>query len=96
MKKEKETPKEESVVDKYLTDDNVILAVFAAFVVGWHTVYPRLMLLIYGTEFFEWVDHLIKIISNLVAFHDRSLIRNLVFNTIRCMSNEVNNHLVFN
>jgi hypothetical protein len=85
-----------SVVDRYLTDDNVIMVVFAVFVTGVHTVYPRLMLLMYGTEFFEWVDHLIKIISNLVAFHDRSLTRNLVFNTIRCMGNEVNNHIVFN
>jgi hypothetical protein len=85
-----------SVVDRYLTDDNVIMVLFALFVTGVHTVYPRLMLLMYGTEFFEWVDHLIKIISNLVAFHDRSLTRNLVFNTIRCMGNEVNNHIVFN
>lgn len=95
MKKEKETPKDLSVVDRYLTDDNVIMIIFAAFLVGWHTVYPRLMLLLYNTEFFEWVDHLIKIISNLVAFHDRSLTRNLVFNTIRCMGNEVNNNIVF-
>lgn len=85
-----------SLVDRYLTDDNVIMVLFALFVTGVHTVYPRLMLLMYGTEFFEWVDHLIKIISNLVAFHDRSLTRNLVFNTIRCMGNEVNNHIVFN
>ena len=85
-----------SVVDRYLTDDNVIMVLFALFVTGVHTVYPRLMLLMYGTEFFEWVDHLIKIISNLVAFHDRSLTRNLVFNTIRCMGNEVNNHILFN
>lgn len=71
------------------------MAAFTVYVVGWHTVYPRVMLLMYSTQLWGNIDHAIKIISNLVAFHERSLIRNLMFNSVRCMSDEVTNHLTF-
>ena len=71
------------------------MAAFTVYVVAWHTVYPKIMLLMYSTEFWNNIDHAIKIIGNLVAFHERSLMRNLTFNTVRCMSDEVNNHLTF-
>jgi hypothetical protein len=49
----------------------------------------------YSTELWSNIDHAFKIMTNLVAFHERSLLRNIVFNTIRCMSDEVNNHITF-
>lgn len=53
------------------------------------------MLLMYSTELWNNIDHAIKIISNLVAFHERSLLRNIVFNSIRCMSDDLDNHITF-
>ena len=78
-----------------MTPDNILIAAFTAVVVAFHTMYPRLLLLVYYSEQWVHVDHVFKVISNLVAFHDRSLLRNLVFNTIRCMSDDVNSHVIF-
>ena len=91
MAKEKEV----SVLENYLTPGNIFLAIFTAFVVVLHTVYPRLLLLMYYSEPWGHIDHVFKVIANLVAHHDRSLLRNLVFNTIRCMTDDANGHVIF-
>ncbi len=91
----KQISKSSNLLDKFWTKEGAIITAFTIYVVVMHTVFPKTMLLIYGTELWEHVDHALKIISNLVSFHERSLGRNLVFNTIRCMSNEVNNHFTF-
>ena len=98
MTNQKQTKKHEcdDLAAKYATEDNFLVALFTAAVVALHTVYPRLMLLIYGTETWSYLDHAAKIITNLVAFHERPLMRNMIFNTIRCMSDETTDHIVYN
>jgi len=93
--KEAAAKRKQHPLKKYQTDENLILAVICAAFVVWSTVYPKLMLLIYSTEFWANTDHFIKVLVNLVAFHERPLMRNLVFNSIRTLSDEANCYYVF-
>lgn len=49
------------------------------------------MSMIYSTETWHMFDHLCRILLNFFVYHEvnRSLFRNLVFNTLRCMPEEV-------
>ena len=67
---------------RFISKETTIVVLFALYVVVWHTYVPRTMLVIYGTELWENIDHCLKIIANLVSFQERSLARNLIFNTI--------------
>ena len=55
------------------------------------------MSMIYSTESWHMFDHLCRVMMNYFAYHDvnRSLLRNIVFNTLRCMSEEVVFYFVY-
>ena len=74
---------------KFCTKENALVALFTVCLVLLHTLYAKYMLLVFNTELWENIDHAIRIVSNLVLFHERPLVRNMVFNTFRCMANEV-------
>ena len=48
------------------------------------------MNLVYNTEAWHFFDHAVRVMINFYSFHDvrRSLLRNLIFNTLRCMPEE--------
>ena len=70
--------------------ENIYLIAFAVFCVYLNCTYQKLMSLIYSTEAWHLVDHVIRILMNLFFYHDvkRGVARNLVFNTLRCMPEE--------
>lgn len=61
---------------------------FGALLGFWSTIYSKLMFMIYCLPVYEHWDHFMKITTNQKAHHERSLVRNLFFNLIRCMANE--------
>lgn len=72
-----------------------IVATFTLYITVLHTIYPKVMLIAYGSETAVWLDHGLKVVANLVSHHDRSLLRNIVFNSVRCMSDDVDNFVTF-
>jgi len=64
------------------------LLMLGAFLGFWSTVYSKLMFTVYCLDVYEHWDHFMKITTNQKSYHQRSLIRNLVFNMVRCMANE--------
>ena len=51
----------------------------------------------YSSEYFHFFDHVMKVLLNYFGFCKikRSLMRNIVFNTLRCMPDEVIMYVVF-
>lgn len=72
-----------------------LVAAFTIFAAAIHILYPQQLLAFYSTELWENTDHMLRVIANLVAFHDRSVVRNMAFNTVRCMANETDGYLLF-
>ena len=67
---------------------NFKLIVFVALFCAFSTVYSKLMFSLYCLQNYEHFDHLTRVLNNKRVYQDRSLPRNLVFNCIRCFSNE--------
>lgn len=49
------------------------------------TVYSKLTFVFFLSEFFAIFEKFIKVVQNVKLYHERSLLRNLVFNLSRCM-----------
>jgi len=67
---------------------NLKLIVFVGALCVFSTVYSKLMFSIFCLQVYEHFDHLTKILANKRSYHDRSLLRNFVFNCVRCFANE--------
>lgn len=65
------------------------LLIFATALGFWCSVYQKLMFSLFCLSQYEHFDHFVKITNNQRSYKPRSLIRNLVFNLWRCMSNEM-------
>lgn len=70
------------------------LLIFATLLALWQSVYYKLMFSLFCLDAYEHYDHFMKIMTNQKSHHERSLLRNLVFNLIRCMANELFRHYV--
>ena len=70
--------------------ENLHLLLWVCFVMWFNCSYPKLMDMVYDTEHFHFFDHVIKVLLNYFSYWhvERSLLRNLVFNTLRCMPDE--------
>jgi hypothetical protein len=62
---------------------------FGALLGFFSSVYSKLMFTIYCFSAYEHWDHFMKITTNQKSHHERSLLRNICFNLVRCMANEV-------
>ena len=74
-----------------ISRENAELVIFTCFVMWVGCTYQKFMFLVYSTEQWHLFDHLVKVMMNFFNYHDveRSLTRNLIFNTLRCMPEEV-------
>ncbi len=70
------------------------LLFFAVALGYFQSVYYKLMFLFYLLEAYEYFDHFIRIVANQKSYKERGLARNLVFNLIRTMFNEVFRHYI--
>ena len=77
--------------------DNLLLLGFTCFVMWVGCTYQKLMCMVYCTEQWHFFDHVMKVLMNYFNYYsvDRSLGRNLVFNTIRCMPEELITYMVY-
>ena len=65
------------------------LLLFATLTACWCAVYQKLTFAVLCLDAYEHFDHFVKIANNVRSYKPRSLPRNLLFNTWRCMGNEV-------
>ena len=70
------------------------LLLFAASLAFIHTVYPKLMWTIYCLEVYDYIDMTVRVISNQKSHKERSVIRNICFNLLRCLMNKAFRHYV--
>ena len=70
--------------------DNLHLVLWVCLVMWFNCSYSKLMLRIYSTESWHFFDHVMKVLLNYFNYWnvDRSLLRNIIFNTLRCMPDE--------
>ena len=80
-----------------LSLDNVLLFLFTCMVMYVGCTYQKLMNLVYSTEQWHFFDHVIKVYINYFNFPkiERDLFRNLIFNTVRCMPEELIMYIVY-
>ena len=73
-----------------ISEDNLLLFLWVCVVIWFNCTYQKFALSVYSTESFHFFDHVIKILLNYFNFWhlERSLPRNIIFNTLRCMPDE--------
>ena len=93
---EKSSSSQESLYP-LLSVDNLLVLLYTCFVIWFGCTYQKLMNTIYSTEQWHFFDHCVKIMGNYFGYHklERSLVRNLIFNTIRCMPEELIMYLTY-
>ena len=71
--------------------DNFMLLLFACGMILLGSTYQKLMISVYSTESWHFFEHIMKVLMNHFGHHklDRSLPRDLFFNTVRCMPEEL-------
>ncbi len=77
--------------ERVWTYDNYCLLFFVLCVILFNSTYQKLMYMAYSTEFWHCFDHFCKVMMNHFGHYGvkRSLLRNLVLNTIRLMPEEL-------
>lgn len=77
--------------------DNLLLFLYTCFVMWFGCTYQKLSCMMYCTEQWHFFDHTFKVLGNHFTYYnvERSLGRQLVFNTLRCMPEEVIMYLTY-
>mmetsp|Transcript_40009 Transcript_40009/g.52378 ORF Transcript_40009/g.52378 Transcript_40009/m.52378 type:complete len:147 (+) Transcript_40009:168-608(+) len=80
-----------------LSFSNLLLFAFTCLVMWAGCTYQKLFCMIYCTEQWHFFDHVMKVLMNHFNYShvERSLGRNLIFNTLRCMPEELIAYIVF-
>ena len=61
---------------------------FATMLIAVYTTYQKLCALIFCTEGWHLLDHFMRILTNRISHHPRSLERSMCFNFVRCFFDE--------